>query len=584
MPTFPTCRQTIPICLNIFRPSHYLVLAYWVYFHPTSLKCYFYQALPELYNTEKPITFFRKWGTPAFRNLFVMIPVVCILLTGLVGVPVAVLSAWKFNVSIDWLQWRDGGMLGVALGVTIGMAFGMVGRVIGGIALSTITGIVYGTTIGTLGGVSLSVALGVSFPNIIDGALIVGTLFGVVGGMALPLDIEIGVAVSLTFATMAAMSFGAEIFMSQVLGKRVGALLVRGMMSGAFVFGAFRLMFYPLQWLLAVFSVGRETLHPLHWDELSVIPLPWTKWLLARKLGRDEQQGLWFLASVSRNHFRRAVAQAVLYRYLHNHKNPLNFLYHLLFNPVMNEYLLVPVTPQNWEQHISVRQVFLGELALRPVEATQHPRFHRAAWWLNLKKRRQTTLTQFAGMLYDLLDERIIENDDFTLKSYSPIYSGLTTYPNGQEIALSYEAISSFLSYRQLSELPAAVKIGEHLALSIFFHESIRPPVLMALTRLGRIGHEVAVYCSAANRQTQLAALARAAGELHEVNEYVITEVSVPEQYLLRRIVYQWEQFIIEAIGKLGKSDIIPESQTEFTFENPAQQQLPGIIERSSNE
>ncbi len=555
MLSFPTYRHKLPRCLRLFKPDHYLLLAYWIYFRPTALKCYLYQALPELYNTENPVKFFHKWGTPAFRNLYFMVPFVCLCLSLLLSFPVTLFSAWRLNVPISWAQWMDGGMLGIALGVTIGMAFGMVGRVLGGVALSSIFGIVYGVTIGVLGGVSLSVALGVSFTNIMDGAMTIGTIFGVLGGMALTTDIEIGVALSLAFGVMAAMSFGAESIAFNIFGIRLGALLTRGMMSGAFVLGAFRVVFYPLQSIFALGSIFYNPIHPIEWDELTILPLPFTRRVLTRKLHHDEQQGLHFLKDAGRNLFLRAALKAVLYRYLHKHAHPLAFLYSVLENSSMEEYLLVPVNPQHWEQHATVRHVFLGELALRPVEATQHPRFRRSARWLNLLRRRQTPLTQFAGMLYDLLDERKIEKEGIDLVSYCEIYTGLSDYPEGSEIALSYETMAVFLSYTALSDLPAAARVGSHLALSISPHDSIRPAVLTALTRLGQVGSDTGVYHEALKRQAQLAALARATGDINDLNEYVMKEVIAPEQYILRRIIWQWQQLIIAALGELGKED-----------------------------
>ncbi len=556
MPVFPKYLEILPECLRLFRPFHYVLLAYWVYFRPNALKGYFYQALPELFTYEKPIGFFRKWGTSAFRNLFVMLPIVCMTLTVLLSAPITILSAWKLQVPVNWEQWFEGGMLGVALGVTIGMAFGMVGRVIGGVGLSTIVGVSYGIMVGVLGGVSFSVGLGVSFASLIDGALIVGAVFGIIGGSALALDIEIGIALSLAFAMMAAMSFGAEFIASKVLGLHFGALQVRGVMSAAFVCGAFRLLFYPFQLMLAFCGLGRESIHPVFWDELAVLPLPFTRWLLTRKLKRNEEAGLRFLASVGRNLFRRAVLQAVLYRHLHKHSRPLHFLYHILSNPAMEEYLLVPSAPRDWEQYVSVRRVFLGELALRIVEATQHPRFHRSAWWFNLRKRRDTTLTKFAGMLYDLSDEHNIERDSLDLEPYREIYSSLSAYSDGEEIALSYEAMATFLSYNTLSELPSASEISSHLTLSIFFHDAIRPTVLRSITQLGEVGADIGRYFETTTQQTQLAALARTAGDLNELHDYVSHEVMAPEQYILQRIVYQWQQLIIAAIGELGKADV----------------------------
>ncbi len=85
------------------------------------------------------------------------------------------------------------------------------------------------------------------------------------------------------------------------------------------------------------------------------------------------------------------------------------------------------MTARDWEQHVSVRRVFLGELALHPSEATQDPRFHRSAWWLNIRRRKPTPLTQFAGMLHELLDKRNIEEDNLDLRAYQEIYANVSS-------------------------------------------------------------------------------------------------------------------------------------------------------------
>ena len=65
MPTFPTYRGELPQCLNPRNLHHYLLLAYWVYFRPTALKCYLYQADPELYRSGPGLDIFRSWRAPA---------------------------------------------------------------------------------------------------------------------------------------------------------------------------------------------------------------------------------------------------------------------------------------------------------------------------------------------------------------------------------------------------------------------------------------------------------------------------------------------------------------------------------------
>ncbi len=566
MPTFPRYAEQLPECLKLFKPGHYLLLAYWIYFRPGAIKCYFHQAMPDLYNREQPIGFFRKWRTPAYQNLFVMMPLICLVLTVVLSGTVSILCAWKLDVVINWERWREGAMLGVALGMTLGMAFGMVGRVIGGVAQGTMVGTVYAVTVGVLGGVSLSVSLGVPFANIIDGVLVVGTIFGVLGGMAFTLDLEIGLALSLAFAVIAALSFGGEFILQRVFGLTLGALVARGMMSGAFVIGAFRFVFYPVQCLLAIGGLFRRKFHPVLWDELTVLPLPFTRVVMLNILRQDEKYGLRVLTEVGRNLFRRSALKAVLYRYVHKHPTPLRFLYELLQNPAMDEYLLIPLSHQDWEQYASVRHVLLGELALRPVEAMQHPRFRRSARWLNFRTRKQTPLTAFAGMLHDFLDQSRMQPEDFDVRSYEAIYKGILDEQDGEELLRSYECIADFLAYSHVAELPAAENLSSELSLNLFFEEAIRPAVLIALSLLGKVGREIARYLDSTNPQVRLMALAHATADLNEIHEYIMSEVLAPEKTLLQRIVHQWQQLILTAIGRFGKAESLPELQTAFHF------------------
>ncbi|PIE33498.1 hypothetical protein CSA56_11265 [candidate division KSB3 bacterium] len=507
-----------------------------------------------MFDTKEPIGFWGKWKTPAYRNLFVMMPIVSMLLSAVLGGTVALVSAWKFDVPIDWNRWLDGGMLGIALGMTIGMAFGMVGRVMGGVASGTMVGTVYGVTAGVVGGVSLSVALGVTFENVVDVVITVGAIFGVLGGMAFTLDLEIGIALSIAFAVVAVLSFGGEFMLQKLLGVRFGALLARGMMSGAFVLGALRAMLYPLQCVLAVSGLVKPALHPIFWDDLSILPLPFTRSVLLRQIRQDEAKGLRILKETGRNLFRRTGVKAVLYKYVHKHPRPLRFLYGVLNTPTMQEYLLLPVSAQSWDQYVSVQHVFLGELALRPVEAMKHPRFRRSSWWLNLYNQKETSLTKFAGMLYDLLDEQTIGQKDFSLNDYEIIYQKLSSYPAGKEIIRSYNAMAAFLSYQDLSAFAQAEQVSADIAGCVFFDEALRPAVMRSLMRLGHIGRDMAHYFGTADRQEQLDALAHATGALNEIDAYVSVEVMLPERFVMQRIISQWQHLILEAIGNLGQS------------------------------
>lgn len=558
--TFPTSDCAIPECLSLFNLRHYGLFAYWIYFRPIALKCYVYRAMPELYDPERSPTFLKRWRNPAYWNLFFMTPIVSFVLAMCLGFPMSLLSAWTLDVPIHLDRWFDGLMFGVAIGVPFGIAFGIVGRVLGGPALGTLLGAMFSITIGALVGTTMSAALGIEFNNLTDAAVVVSAIFGIMGGMAVPLDVEIGVAVSLTFLIIGTMSFGAEFVMLKIFGVRFGALLARGVMSGAFVAGAFRVLFYPFEVGLGVFSVLPGIRHPLEWDNLVILPLPWTRRIVARQLRQDEVQGLHFVASVWRNLFYRPALHRVLYRYLHRHANPLRLFYHLLSEPQWDTYMLIPVTQQQWKHNLSVRRVLLGEFALRHVEATQNPRFRRSSWWLNLHlyPRPETPLTRFAGMLYDLLDPEIVKSETFDLAHYAEAYNSLSSYPGGIEIGYSFDALSKFLSYTELSDLSGAETIAAEIETGLPIYGAVRQTVLTAILRLGAIGADIAGYQHATTPTEKLEALAKATGDLNEFADYVLNETIAPERFLLQRIIRQWQHLTMAEIGAYGKIHTSP--------------------------
>ena len=549
---FPTYPHDLPHSLNPFRLADYARLAYWVYFRPTALKSYLFRALPGLFDQAHPIGFFRKWGAPAFRNLFIMMPVICAVISIIGGGVTTLLCVWMLHVPVTLAKWPDGALLGIALGMTLGMAFGMVGRVIGGAALSAMVGVMYGITVGVVGGVSFTAAFGLVFQDVMDGVLTVSAIVAVFGGMAFTLDIEIGIALSLAFAMIALLSFGSEALMLGLFKIRLGALAVRGMMSAAFVFGAFRAVLYPIELICAAASPYYPWLHPIFWDELTVLPLPFTRRILLNRLRENEADGLQRLRELSRNFFRRAALNAVLHNYFHRHESPLRLLYALLQDPAMNEYALIPVTSRDWDDFASARYLLFGELALRPVDAAKHPRFSRSVWWLNLFRHQETALTRFAGMLYDVAHLPRDGQDALDLAAYRSIFLGVRYFRDGDEISSSFDAITRFLSFRGLADLPAADQIGHDLSGRFFFPDAIRPPVLHALMRLGKVGAAIGKMMSAADQQARFAALADAANDLSDIERYVNDEVKPPEHFLLQHILAQWQHLIVSEFGSLG--------------------------------
>ncbi|MCP4696078.1 MAG: ATP-binding protein [Gammaproteobacteria bacterium] len=150
MPAFPTYHGELPKCLSPRKPRHYLLLAYWLYFRPTALKCYLYQAGPELYRAGPGRGIFRTLRVPAYRNLYWMMPGVSLLLSVLVGLPLALAASWIQGTPMSWL----GRAVGVAVSVVFGVAVG--------VAVGVTVGVVLGVVLGVAGGVAFSAMFGVA--------------------------------------------------------------------------------------------------------------------------------------------------------------------------------------------------------------------------------------------------------------------------------------------------------------------------------------------------------------------------------------------------------------------------------------
>jgi hypothetical protein len=307
MPTFPTYRGELPQCLNPLNLRHYFLLAYWVYFRPTALKCYLYRADPDLYRAGRWLGIFRALRAPAYRNLYLMAPGVIVLLSVLVGLPLVLAVSWVQSTPVDWLGWAGVVVLGLVFGLVIGLLAGLVF----GLAVGVAAGLAFGVVLAV--GASVVVGTVEDVVSDVTSSLVVGMAFGVAFGAAS--HVAFGAVYGLVFGMMYGVIIG------------IGEGVAEGVATGVGIsVGALHVLFYPLQFGLALRSIFRRGGHPLDWDELVVLPLPGTRRVLARRLWRGEPDGLRFLADVARNPFQRWTAQQTLQVHLHNEAASLYFL------------------------------------------------------------------------------------------------------------------------------------------------------------------------------------------------------------------------------------------------------------------
>ena len=549
MPNFPTYPGELPPYLNPWKPRHYFLLAYWVFFRPTALKCYLYQADPELYKTGVGLGIFRTLGVRAYRNLYLMMPVIVLFFSLIITTPFSLIDYFVLGIPVNIFEW----MFKITRGVAVGVAYG--------VAVSVAFGVAVGVAVGVAAGVAAGVAIGVTdvaFSGVATKGL-ESAAFGVLGGVA--------------FGVLGGVAFGVAIGVAiGVVGVVKGVAL--GVVGGvALGMGASRAIFYPIQWLLSLLNISGKVKHPLLCDEFMVLPLPYIRHSLEQTLRQNEQKGLCQLAEIMSNPFQRWLMQKILYNYLHEQKQPLDFTYNrILGNAALNTYVFAPVDPKDWERMPNHRQLLLGELAGKWLDIFNFPLSNaseKLVWWLTnpFRERRSTPLTQFAALLYALYKiDRESPADILNQTWAKDAYTHINPYPNGKEIRQSFAAFAAFLNYQNLTDLINA----QHLTADLpDTHTAIRPTVLIALTRLGDIGAEIATYKDSTSRVNKLSALARAAESLEQLKTYANTEINEPERYIFVAIIEQWQPLITAASGEIGRFTLTEPIQNPYIVGNP---------------
>jgi hypothetical protein len=90
------------------------------------------------------------------------------------------------------------------------------------------------------------------------------------------------------------------------------------------------------------------------------------------------------------------------------------------------------------------------------------------------------------------------------------------------------------------------------------------------LLGLARVGIEIEIFSDSTSRANKQAALLRATDQLKDLDQYVADNVVAPEQYLLRRIIRQWQAIIIEEGGEVGREEQSGPVANPYILNNPA--------------
>jgi hypothetical protein len=528
MPTFPSYHgPPLPEILNPLNPRHYLMLLDWVFFKPSRLKQYLYNADPALYFQTglKPLN--QAFQLPAYRNL---------IKTGLLLIAVWNMVVWNgslailmlLGASMDWMRIA----LGVAGGVTLGIALGVAGGVTLGIALGVAGGVAWGVAWSIAWGVAGSIAWGVAW----------SIVWNVAGGVAL------GIAGGVTLGVAGSVALGAA----------GGAIL--GVAGST---GVLRLPIYFFQIWLALWqsrpgpgAPARLARHPALWDELVILPFPRLGRLLAEALAEDLDSGIRASRALLRNSFQRWAVAWAWAHFLSAHPCPLIPLYQALSDAALEECPDEPITWDDLRFRPFARALWLGELGGVFVDPTTGG-WERISEWLAwaitrpLRDQPDPHIALLARFLLHLIrdEERVLERgpDPDRLEEAVRAIAGL---PHGEEVVRSLQALIRVGDVQGMEDIAQAG--AEFDWLDHLHEEPLRPPVLEALRGLWDVATEARRFQEATSPADQAAALNRATGMLAELEKFA-EKIILPEQVLLRRAVRRWQEVVAKAAGQWGE-------------------------------
>lgn len=649
MPTFSTYNGELPSCLNPLNPRHWLLLAHWVYFRPTALKCYLYQADSELYRAGAGWTIFKTWKTPAYRNLFLSIPAICLLLS----LPLSLFSILLFILLKQTIFSLTGYLIGFSLtgyliglliGITIGLSFGAIfGSILGlslGVARGTIVGIItaiaggvghgivisvvlsinqkfnlsdiFGNSFGTLLGIATGVIVCLGVVAILGGVIgiVIGVLFGTVTGVngslifsilssSFSLNTDNTKAACLAFAVefglVAMGSLGAGVSFAEsavtvlVSGAAISltiAITNANLIVGFFAFLIIVLLIwqipiYFLECCLVFFTSNRRIISIFQWNENQIFPLPKMQnaslYLLNQK--GTFQYGLENLSYLACNPFQRWIAQKTLKKYLYQQSQPLEFIYTIIRdNRITDTYVRPPVTDIGWQQLPTVKKLLLGEISGQWVDCTVDT-FNQQVEYLIYymtrfgRNRSETNLTRFVGLLYQLLDQEIINKDKLKQLKCQDNYRGLSHYIGGQEIESSFQIMRNFLDCTQLLDIPAKTQTNTFFDLPPS-ETAIRPEVIKALDSLRDVGTEINTYQNATSYANKQSAILRANDILNSLNEYATNQIITPEKAIISGIIYEWRKLVSTEGGKLAGQGWLNPVRNPYMAGNPVTDSL----------
>lgn len=206
-PDFPKyVGPPMPTVLNPLKPGHYWLLLLWIYFQPSRLKHYLYQADPELYVATGG-AIFRTWRRPAYRNLYLM------------ALPLTFAIIIMFVFTFKVLNGRPIDLFYVIRNVALVIAFGvtivMLRDVKTGVIFSMLVGIIIGLIVNFLSEelitkemATIDFVVGIGFSIMVS--VVIGMVIGIMIGVVISIvtGAEVGILVGKAVSIAVSLTVG----------------------------------------------------------------------------------------------------------------------------------------------------------------------------------------------------------------------------------------------------------------------------------------------------------------------------------------------------------------------------------------
>ncbi len=566
MPTFPTYDGELPSCLNPWNPRHYLLVLYWVYFRPTALKCYLYQADPELYRSEGG------WedGEKGLKSCeYYSLIIISFLLAFSIAIPISYLS-YFLSASIGCLEVRDFNPLStICLDLsTILKSYHWINifhwilknfyTISQNVSVGAILGIILSLTIGLTSGISLGVLISptVSIPL----AIITGSILGAIKFTAFSMTVEaVG---SLVLEPVFSLSLGLACGILMSIGDfiLIGSKLIFLYNLLTVILGMFRIPSYLLKISHYVFFKLFFKKNIIYWNYFSLFPFPESDRFLLIHLENDLQNGLKFIANTMFNAFQRWAIYNAFWSYLKKSSSPISVIYSCAVASELSQYIQTPILSSQWTNYVSARVVFFAELSGITLMADGRISSQRVdyvqALTKPLRQKPLETLHEIIILfLFNLIElEELEDSRKISEKlNHSTVHldESLDDYPYGLEVRESLNTISNYLQFRTSHDIGTA---SDYLIWLNSDADVLRPIVIKSLKILESIGQEISKSTTISGRRNELEALALASHQLKKLNIYVKKRIpkAFPEHKLLLRIISQWLVIINQSFESLG--------------------------------